>query len=64
MAKHPQITQQMDPIWATYLRAHARQEADDKRIEECRKEMEREVRQHFILHWFDAVSVISVSIRT
>ncbi|KAG1812461.1 uncharacterized protein BJ212DRAFT_1483099 [Suillus subaureus] len=44
----------MDPIWATDLHAQARQEADDKQVEECRKEMEREVRQHFALHWFDA----------
>jgi hypothetical protein len=58
-AKHPQITQQMDPIWATDLRAWARQEADDKRVEERRKEMEREARQRFVLHWFDAVSVVS-----
>ncbi|KAG1731955.1 hypothetical protein EDD22DRAFT_852808, partial [Suillus occidentalis] len=54
MAKHPRITQQMDPIWATDLRARARQEADNKRVEERRKEMEREARQHFVLHWFDA----------
>ncbi|KAG1725133.1 hypothetical protein EDD22DRAFT_961690 [Suillus occidentalis] len=44
----------MDPIWATDLRAWARQEADNKHVEERRKEMEREVRQHFVLHWFDA----------
>ncbi|KAG2152953.1 hypothetical protein DEU56DRAFT_908128 [Suillus clintonianus] len=54
MAKHPRITQQMDPIWATDLRARARQEADDKRVEERRKEMEREAKQHFVLHWFDS----------
>ncbi|KAG1760624.1 hypothetical protein EDD22DRAFT_848357 [Suillus occidentalis] len=53
-AKHPRITQQMDPIWATDLRARARQEADNKRVEERRKEMEREARQRFVLHWFDA----------
>jgi hypothetical protein len=59
MTKHPRITQQTNPIWATDLRARARQEADEKWVEEHRKEMGREARQHFILHWFDAVSVIS-----
>lgn len=58
MPKHPRITQQMDPIWVTDLRARAQQEADDKRIEERRKEMEREAKQRFVLHWFDSVSII------
>jgi hypothetical protein len=49
----------MDSIWATDLHAQARQEADDNHIKEHRKEIEQEVRQHFVLYWFDAVSVVS-----
>ncbi|KAG1724049.1 uncharacterized protein EDB91DRAFT_1255420 [Suillus paluster] len=50
----PPVLPMMDPIWATDLRARAWQEADDKRAEERRKEMEREAKQRFVLHWFDS----------
>ncbi|KAG1719108.1 uncharacterized protein EDB91DRAFT_1257907 [Suillus paluster] len=53
-SKPPRITQQMDPIWTTDLHARARQEAEQQRVELRRKEMEREAKQRFVLHWYDS----------
>ncbi|KAG1764942.1 hypothetical protein EDD22DRAFT_845643 [Suillus occidentalis] len=50
--KPPQITQQMDPVWTADLHAHAQQEAEEQRVKLYCKEMEREVKQHFVLHWY------------
>ncbi|KAG1777176.1 hypothetical protein EV702DRAFT_1226088 [Suillus placidus] len=53
-SKPPRITQQMDRIWTTDLHARARQEAEQQRVELCCKEMEREAKQRFVLHWYDS----------
>lgn len=57
-SKPPRITQQMDPIWTADLRACAQQEAEQQRVELRRKEMEREAKQHFVLHWYDSVHIL------
>jgi hypothetical protein len=55
--KPPRITQQLDPLWVSDLNARAQREAEDQRIAERRKEMEKAVKQCFVLHWYDAVCI-------
>ncbi|KAG1882184.1 hypothetical protein F4604DRAFT_1991921 [Suillus subluteus] len=52
--KPPCITQQLDPLWVSDLNACAQREAEEQRIAEHWKEMEKAVKQRFVLHWYDA----------
>lgn len=52
--KPPHITQQLDPLWVSDLSARAQREAEEQRIAERRKEMEKAAKQRFVLHWYDA----------
>ncbi|KAG2117878.1 uncharacterized protein F5147DRAFT_648318 [Suillus discolor] len=52
--KLPCITQQLDPLWISDLNARVQHEVKQQRITEHRKEMEKAVKQQFILHWYDA----------
>lgn len=55
--KPPRITQQLDPLWVSDLNARVQHEAQDQQIAERWKEMEKAVKQHFVLHWYDAVCI-------
>jgi len=48
---------QLDPTWALDLHAWAQQEVEEGWIAERCKEMEHAAKHHFVLNWFDAVSV-------
>ncbi|KAG1722833.1 uncharacterized protein EDB91DRAFT_1340348 [Suillus paluster] len=55
--KPPRITQQLDPLWVSDLNARAQREAEEQRIAERWKEMEKAAKQRFVLHWYDAVHI-------